>query len=161
MTRSFADVHQHHAGGRAEHQREVLGAFEVLALQVARRQQQREERREQHDGLREHREAVDRDHADVRRSALVSIVWYGPLSCTNAHWMPVNTAAVNTPRDRDRSARPRGRAGRAGSSERSSTMISGRPNSAIGGAIANQSIDGAVMCVDGREHGDDHLPGLR
>ena len=77
--------HQHHAGGRAQHQREVLGPFEVLALQVARRQQQREQRREQHDRLGEHREAVDRDHAD-RSGSRVSIAWYGPLFCTNAHW---------------------------------------------------------------------------
>ena len=57
--------HQHHAGGRAQHQREVLGPFEVLTLQVARRQQQREQRRDEHDGLGEHRETVDRDHADL------------------------------------------------------------------------------------------------
>ncbi len=53
--------HQHHAGGRAQHQREVLGALEVLAPQVAAGQQQREQGGAEDHRLHEHREPVDRD----------------------------------------------------------------------------------------------------
>ena len=35
--------------------------------------------------------------------------------------------------------------------------MSAAANNAMSGAIANQSIDGAGMCVDGRERAD-HLP---
>ena len=61
--RSLADAISIMPVAEQQHQREVLGPFELLALQVARREQQREQRRDEDDRPHEHREAVDRDHA--------------------------------------------------------------------------------------------------
>ena len=85
VTRSLADAISIMPVAEHSISAKYSGAFEVLALQVARRQQQREQRREQHDVLDEHGEAVDRDHAASSR--LVADRCPG----TKVHWTPVNT----------------------------------------------------------------------
>ena len=64
MTRSLADAISIMPVAEHSISAKYSGPFELLPLQVARREQQREQRGDEHDGLREHREAVDRDHAD-------------------------------------------------------------------------------------------------
>ena len=112
--------HQHHAGGRAEHQREVLGPLEVLALQVA-------------DDSSNASSVATRTTVctnTAKPSTATSPPGHlpgerrlvRPLPCTNPHCTPVNTAAVATPADRDRAATPRARAGRGARASGRSTM---------------------------------------
>ena len=130
--------HQHHARRRAQHQRVVLRRLEVLALRGSPADRNSgEQRREQHDGLHEHREPVDRDHACDRLVRPVVV--------------------DDVPLDEHEHARRRARRANAVSSAASSTTIvvpdqraaehdhERGPNSASGGAIANQSIDGVVI----------------
>ena len=145
--------HQHHAGGRAQHQREVLGPFEVLAFQVARREQQREQRRDAA------RPSARTPRTRRPRPCRPRAPGTGRRPARSAHWTPVNTAAVTHAGDRGRQRRLVH--ARVVADERAAEHDDERgPNSAISGAIANQSIDGAVMCVTGAEHAD-HLPRLR
>ena len=54
--------HRDHAERREQHQREVLGPFEVFALHVGHRDEQRERGRAHDDDAEEHAEAVDAHH---------------------------------------------------------------------------------------------------
>ena len=66
MMRSFADAISIMPVAEHSIERVVLRPFELLACDVPGGQEEREQRREQDDGLHEDREPVDRDHAGDR-----------------------------------------------------------------------------------------------
>ena len=88
--------HQHHAGGRAQHQREVLGTLEVLAAQVAR-------------PTATARAASRRGSTDCTNTAKPSTAtsqcrssaWYGPLPCDEAPLHAGEHRRGRDTRDRD------------------------------------------------------------
>ena len=128
----------------AEHsiEREVLGPLEVLALQVARpTAAARAASRASTTVCTNTREAVDRDHAARCAWSSGAVGRARTLHCT-----PMNTAGGDDAGDRDDQRQPRATRGSWRTSERSEhDQRARRANSAISGAIANQSIGGVAM----------------
>ena len=129
-------------GDREEQQRDVLGArLDAAAHEVVGRQQQREQRADDHHGADEHREAVDRGHVRHRVGGAV-VDDDAPLLRQEERRAP-----------RGRARRSRARARRCGCGSRAIAVSRRiRIPAATGmtiGAIEYQSTRGMV---DGRDH---------